>query len=222
MVKSVDEVEEMLRSKLYRRFGNLQQAFRGLDRSNNGMITLRDLKESLLTLLPGLELSDNDLEMLAARFDATGNGVITWAEFLDRLREAETAARIQIARGWEAHALEPVTPADEVLMRVKAKVDEHFSSLREAFLAIDLDRSGFISKDEFEKVVFEEWLVETEEGGEVSPVIAKNPAIRDLLFKKYDLTGDGRIHYSEFMKVMATSSEFGLHMHRAYEKGRQV
>jgi len=206
---SADAVEALLKSKIYFKYGDLHGAFRAFDRSHNGAITLADLRETLKMIF-GVEMNETELHKLRDHMDANHDGVIGWSDFVAMLDS--TAAKVEPGDSLSPSRVR--SEADSMLMLIKTKIDEHFSSLREAFLSIDRDRTGQISRRDFEEVVLNR-LLNDQQG------VLDND-MREALFRKYDLNTDGVIHYEEFMKVMGSSSEYGLHLDRAFVKGKQV
>ena len=82
-----------------------------------------------------------------------------------------------------------IPPAVLILSsRLKERGGDAFNTLRSAFLASDVDRSGSIDAAEFARICFRLGLPTTEE--EVSGLV-----------DAYDLDGNGRVDYAEFLSV---------------------
>eukprot|EP00854_Cymbomonas_tetramitiformis_P025068 gene25068-30585_t len=114
---------------------------------------------------------------------------------------------------------ERATPTGAAMLQLKNVLDQHFNSLRETFLALDKTRSGKVTQKEFGNAV-KHFLLSDEENLNFQGLDL--PALSEKLFQRFDLNGNGVIDYSEFMKVMSTSTEYGLHLDRSLLKGAQV
>jgi len=64
-------------------------------------------------------------------------------------------------------------------------------NFHEAFLAVDIDSNGYLSRTELRRILFENGVTASE---------------RDLqmLIQRFDRNNDGRISYSEFMEEMVS------------------
>nr|XP_014353279.1 PREDICTED: EF-hand calcium-binding domain-containing protein 6-like [Latimeria chalumnae] len=80
--------------------------------------------------------------------------------------------------------------SDILVDRLRAKVDYLWDDLRKEFLELDPYNTGFVSKEEFKDILSE-------------LCVQLNEYECDLLEKKFEINGDGRVSYVEFLKPFA-------------------
>lgn len=83
----VDELADMLRSKIFERTSGRKYEFRSLhelfclvDEDESGMLSRREL--GLAFEYVGIPLSEKQLDAVFAVFDADGNGQVSWRELV--------------------------------------------------------------------------------------------------------------------------------------------
>jgi calmodulin len=109
-------------------------------------------------------MSEKEIKTLLKDLDKDGDGTIDLQEFLDK-----------VGKGTKRDAIH------------KALVKR--SGIRNAFEKYDKDGNGFITSDEFRKVVEDKY------GAKISGKEIKK------LMKEADKNGDGKIDYEEFLKA---------------------
>ncbi len=187
---STDQVLTILHDKLSQRTRSLTQAFRKLDASSNGFVTIQDFATTLSNF--GLRLTRPALAALLQRYDKNDDGVVSYAEFC-----------AAVSGKTEHHALAaepkmaPATPADRAEETFRRILHNATESLAVAFLKMDADRSGRCSVAEMAQVF-------TNHG------VLLNDAELQTLVKKYDVNGDGQLDVAELAKCIYGYIRFPL------------
>ena len=143
----------------------LQKEFVGLDADGNGEITVEELGNLLRSMRIKLKLSETQIKRAIRQIDTNGDGTIDQGEMLEILEKFDTDGIVY-------------------------KALRERSSVRQDFERYDKDNSGFITKDEFLKVIRERGMSQTTEDG------------IDPFLKHADLDKDGKIDYEEFVVLM--------------------
>ncbi|KAK3255822.1 Calcium-dependent protein kinase 4 [Cymbomonas tetramitiformis] len=225
-IPNLDEIEKLLAEKIYQKWSSLREAFRGIDTTHHGFLQREDFQKILGNFF-GSTISSEVVQLLMNRFDKTGDGLVAWDEFVEEMKRVDTEAFTlnepctsdNIVSGNGHQKDERATPTGAAMLQLKNVLDQHFNSLRETFLALDKTRSGKVTQKEFGNAV-KHFLLSDEENLNFQGLDL--PALSEKLFQRFDLNGNGVIDYSEFMKVMSTSTEYGLHLDRSLLKGAQV
>lgn len=192
---TVEQVASRLASRLLERRVPVRELFSQLDTDGSGAISRREFRELLDRWLADMDLhnalSPSDMQQLMDIYDTDGDGQIMYPEFCDAMitRAHGSAARGNTVQTVEKKLLEA--------MRVKTRQTGGGGiSLRKLFRRSDPDASGFITFDEFSKLV-------KNQGFEVTASELAQLMIR------YDTNGDGRIEYNEFCDKVY-SSDYGV------------
>jgi Ca2+-binding EF-hand superfamily protein len=185
---------------------NLLDAFQMIDNGAKGYITASELIESLAEL--GSYAHKDDVNLFVRRYDRDSDGRIKYSEFCAAFTPKSThySSTLNLRKAYYIHAnyrkSEFFTRGTRDLYLRTFKV--HFSceeaaenmrrrlarrpgfSVHDAFMAVDTDKNGYITRDEFRGILKEYGFYPTSE--EVS-----------WLVDRYDRNNDGRISYSEFI-----------------------
>ena len=153
MAENVDlrAFEDDLKNAIHQKWSSFQSAFRAFDRDSNGYVTEENFIRTLRNF--NYNLSDEDIHRMMRRFDKNCDGVISYKEFVQVLTEKRESF---CATNMSMSMIDPDGKAQEVddaLIRLKDKLDDRFYSLREAFLALDTNRTGNITRTEFSKTL---------------------------------------------------------------------
>jgi Ca2+-binding EF-hand superfamily protein len=139
------QLDTLLRKKLEERCTSLTDAFRKVDRSGNGFITAEDFDETLRSW--GVRVTRASVTALVQKYDLNNDGLVSYAEFCARL--AGGPVNPALAKEEPIVAPSAADRAEETLRRL---MYSHWTTLTEAFLKVDADRSGFCDKDEFASI----------------------------------------------------------------------
>jgi len=182
-----------------------------VDKFSKGWVTAPEIIESLGEL--GAFPHKDDVYLFVRRYDKDGDGRILYSDFCDAftpLDETSTSAllrrpAIHINQGYCRTHFFTVETRNMFLSTFRSHftVEEQAEMLRkrlgrrpnfnvhEAFLAIDRDSNGYITRTELRNILAENRVY---------------PSERDLmiLMQRFDRNGDGRVSYAEFMEEMIT------------------
>lgn len=192
---------------------NLPDAFDLLDRHVLGQLSANELSDSLAS--NGVYALSEDVYLFVKRYDRNLDGRVSYSEFSDAFlpKNASYSTTLQLRR---AHYSILRVPRSDYFssytrelffktLRVHFSVEASAENLRrrllrrpgfsasDAFSAVDKDRNGFITRDEFRGILREYgiWVTETE---------------IQWLVERYDRNQDGRISYSEFIEEILPKS----------------
>jgi Ca2+-binding EF-hand superfamily protein len=192
---------------------NLPDAFDLLDRHLLGSLTSAELGDSLAS--NGVYTNSEDVFLFVKRYDRNGDSRVNYQEFSDAFmpKSASHSTYLQLRR---AHYSLLRVPRSEYFssytrelffktVRVHLSVEASAENIRrrllrrpgfsasDAFAAVDYDRNGFITRDEFKGILRQHGFFPTE---------------TELLWlvDRYDRNHDGRVSYSEFVEEILPKS----------------
>lgn len=174
---------DFLKEKLEQRHRSLAAAFAAVDKSSTGVISPSDFQECLRGF--NVRLTRQALAALVAKYDANGDGYVSYPEFVAVMTGAQPSAALAQAPSVAAPP-GAVERAEETFRRV---VFQESTSLTQAFLRIDRDRSGFCSPDELSRVF-------------ANAHVELTPAQLKELVARYDTNGDGRVCIRELSEML--------------------
>ena len=192
---------------------NVPDAFDLLDRHLFGSLSATELGDSLAS--NGIYTVSEDVFLFVKRYDRNHDGRLNYSEFQDALmpKSVSHATSLQLRRPHYSILRVPrheyfSSYTRELLwktLRVHFSVEASAENLRrrllirpgfsasDAFAAVDQDRNGFITRDEFRGILREYGVFPTET--EIS-----------WLIERYDRDRDGRISYTEFVEEILPKS----------------
>ena len=185
------DVDTLLRTKLDERCTSMQQAFRKVDVSNNGVITAADFEGVLRSF--GLRITRQGLTALMDKYDHNADGFVSYEEFSNTI-----SGKIQATSSAPVSARTAAGRTEETLRRILYASE---TSIASAFLAMDRDRNGFCDPSEI-AAVFKAANVPLSET-ELSALI-----------NKFDANGDGRIDFRELSSMLSNGPRFDGHGER--------
>lgn len=190
---------------------NLMDGFQMLDKYSKGWVTAPELIEALGDL--GAYPHRDDVHLFVRRFDRDGDGRILYSDFCDAFRPFEESLAHALQRRPAYHINHgfcrthffSVDTRTMFLntMRAHFAAEESAELLRkrlsrrpdfnvhEAFLALDKDSNGYLTRNELRRFMADNGVYASE---------------RDLclLLNRFDRNLDGRVSYAEFMEEMIT------------------
>lgn len=196
---SADSHVEMLLGKLEAKFATKLKAFRFLDESNNGYVTAEDFGVRYRRM--GFELSPADAQRVVERFAGDGAARVSFVDFTRLYDHAGMTLPPPPEREAETG---PVALSDVEKLDVAfgAALAARGGTLREAFLSIDQNRSGFLSAAEMAEALARCGLAAT-------------PEQTEALCALYDLNDNSKISYAEFAaRVSKRTRQYGGHLDR--------
>ena len=184
------QVEQALNS----RFSDMRKAFQYVDLDNSGTVNADELDRALQ--MWGLQLPRAKVDALMSMCDTTGDGEISYAEFVHALKREATKPTSLAKQDKKA-----ILTADQKLEKGAQKkaqeaLNAKFADMHKAFQYVDLDRSGTVSRQELERAL-DLWGVKM-----------TKPEL-DKLWSLCDTTDDGEISYAEFVNALARDTAVG-------------
>ena len=139
-IESQDTWEEIILNKVRDRIQekglSIYQAFAAFDENRDGFISHNEFIKTFKTMQLGL--TEDEINRMLTYFDPRKTGRIDYNNFCDRVQNAQNSSRKRI---WE----------EEILNKVRNRIEEKGLSVRQAFGAFDENKDGTISSSEFIK-----------------------------------------------------------------------
>eukprot|EP00947_MAST-08B_sp_MAST-8B-sp1_P005014 g5014.t1 len=185
-------LKKMIRDRAKDGDFDIHRPFRHFDRQRKGYIKRDDFEEGLEQL--GFSLTDAEMLLLLDRFDADGDGRITYQEFIDFVDDGDDHYG---GGGGSSSSSSSSRGADRIVEKLRDLVREarnkgvHYA---ESFAHFDPKQKGYISRTDFGRGLDDLGL--DVRGGEL-----------DELMDRFDPNGDGKIDYFEFLRVVAPHGE---------------
>ena len=188
---------------------NLMDAYQVIDKFSKGWVTAPEIVDSLGEL--GAYPHKDDVYLFVRRYDKDGDGRILYSDFCeaftpDRESVAQALQRrpaYHIQHGYcRTHFFQLETrnkflgvfrthftiEENAEMIRKRLSRRPHFN-VHEAFVAIDKDSNGFLTKAELRRILAENGVYASEKD-------------LQMLIQRFDRSNDGRITYAEFMEEM--------------------
>jgi Ca2+-binding EF-hand superfamily protein len=191
---------------------NLFDAFRFFDQTEKGYVTKFDVKEGMndFHVFP----STNELYLIMKKYNKDADGLLKYNEFCEILKSKEAGYALLLTERKPSYVdredLSDVFKSYtvELIKRVFNKAIEnefHSEKIRqrlnrrplfdhfEAFEALDKNKNGFISKDEFRELLADHGFYATQK------------ELKGLM-ERYDANEDGKVSYTEFVREITPKS----------------
>jgi len=179
-VKTVQECWKILKEKYA--YTNNNKVFDRFDDSQDGIISADEFKKQVKKELK--DLTDKEIDMMVKSVDISGDGLIDYDEFMEKMNEAEYDNGVAHGNGVD-HSDLTVKNEEECWKILKAKFG--YKSNNKIFDNFDDDGDGIISADEFKKHL------------KTLPDLDLTDKEIDMMVKAADTDGDGDIDYTELM-----------------------
>ncbi len=204
-VTSREAVERLVGTSLDTGEGAIDSAFLALDKNSDGVIQPDELAAGLKTRV-GLELSDDKVEKLVARYSKRGDNVINLEEYAALLDDArvhrffcDLKDDVPTAAPPAAPAAKPraVAPTTSAMVTPLLELCRNASSeggIDEIFNQVDMNGEGVV-----QPIKLQRWLQSL--GVNISmPQVYR-------LFAQHDAGGDGVLHLAEFASLLDSGLE---------------
>uniref|UniRef100_S4RH36 EF-hand domain-containing protein n=1 Tax=Petromyzon marinus TaxID=7757 RepID=S4RH36_PETMA len=138
-------------------YGNLQRAFRAFDGSGSGTLAVEDFVSVLRSFT--LPLAPEAMLRVLTQLGIKATGKVPWELFLAKFPNPQSIGNGQTLPMRSSHRVNPFrgadesTSASEVLARLRKHILECYPSLKEAFLALDINRQGRVTRQELRRLV---------------------------------------------------------------------
>lgn len=208
---------DIILEKIRRNYDNLRMAFRALDRSNNGYVTREDFYDALEHVFLTAGHTQEEIDAVAERFQLGRDEVLSYAEFCDIVRAGEQDQFRPGHNGLEdmqSNFDEPqgqsqrdrIEKVDLAIQAFKQTCDRRYTSMRDAFRALDKNRRSALGPSEFA-------LGLSMHGVDLAP-----NELQDA-WELFDPNDNGQVSYADFCRVMSQRPQFGgKHLKRQYYK----
>ena len=193
-----EALRERYETALDTKYKDQRTAFMGIDRDRSGGLTAEELLRSMVSMQ--VNASEEEVDALIKACDLNGDGHIDFAEFqhgIMKLAQAHGGSYFQGGNNQEPHSLGKPTmveATEEELAKYVADlrnaIETKYSMLREAFQAIDTDRSNHLSKREIVEAVQHFAL----------PIPLSH--IGEVFDKVLDVDQNGNVSWSEFCEKL--------------------
>lgn len=147
------------------------QVFEMFDSNKDGTLQMEEMTQAFQAM--GIVTDTSENEILHMMMDLDGSGALDYKEFVRKLKRSGVAVR---------------TKEEEVVNRIWNCVTKANLTLDQAFKVFDRDQDKLISFDDIVNSL-------------TSLGIKVEPAVVGELFRIADVTGDGKIDYSEFIYI---------------------
>jgi Ca2+-binding EF-hand superfamily protein len=212
-----DDMVDTVLEKIRRNYDNLRMAFRALDRSNNGFVTRADFFDALEHVFLTTGHTHEDINEVAERFQLGRDDVLSYAEFCDIVQAGEQDRFRPGHDGLEQadetfdkpqgqNQRDRIEKVDLAIQAFRQTCDRRYSSMRDAFRALDKCRRSALGPSEFA-------LGLSMHGVDLDP-----NELQDA-WEMFDPNDNGQVSYADFCKVMSQKVQFGgKHLRRQYYK----
>ncbi|XP_010214118.1 PREDICTED: EF-hand calcium-binding domain-containing protein 6, partial [Tinamus guttatus] len=155
---SLDGTERAFRDKLCSAYQDIEKAFRAIDVSQSGFVSLDRLKSVINDFI--FPLSSETFQELMNRFGLKATGKIAWQQFLEKVHDPGNAfENRQTIPLRKKYKVGPVRGGDEtfcgdtVLQKLRRYIQDVYPSQKQAFLMLDKKRDGKITRDELRRIL---------------------------------------------------------------------
>ncbi|KAK3701543.1 hypothetical protein QZH41_020531 [Actinostola sp. cb2023] len=184
---TTEDIWKFLFSKVTDSFSSIKQAFLVFDDNKDGRVTRRDFRRILESFC--YRMTEEQFHELMAKIDPRNNGYISYQEFLERFEHRET----EEGHPWLIgdHSPKSISPpailawstVEDIL---RGKIMENWKTIASAYISIDDNRDGSISREELRKLLEKYCLPLSDEHYE-------------MLWGRCDLNEDNSVDFQEFL-----------------------
>ncbi|XP_022111865.1 EF-hand calcium-binding domain-containing protein 6-like [Acanthaster planci] len=187
---TAEEVEGQLMDKMRQAFGSLRTTFYKLDDNHDGLVEQDDFRHLMDALM--FTISEEEFKRLMSKLAINKRTKLSYRDFLERFQVVDAPG----SHKWldSDHrfnrTLDPIQlAADQVHDILVTKAQRQYQDLAKAFMSIDKNGNGVITKKELRDLLYTFMLPMTKEEFE-------------LLWKKYDVNNKGYIDHQHFLRMM--------------------
>ncbi|RHZ23837.1 hypothetical protein DYB37_000305 [Aphanomyces astaci] len=203
----IQEMNELLKLRLRDSWSTFRETLRGLDKDKSGFLSA----EAFLKVLRkfNIPITMESLESLMLRYDANGDGIVNYAEFIAQFGASFSnynAERVgnsilqHTAHDFSVAAVDEKEQSNFLRGQVRKLVDDKvaatWTNLRAAFLELDADKNGILTPDELKRMLMRFQIDLTD--GQFQQLLAC-----------YDTNNDGQVNVVEFFNHFGEEIKFG-------------
>jgi len=187
LMPTTEDIWKLLHDRILNSFSSVKQAFLVFDDNKDGRVTKRDFRRVLESFC--FRMSHQQFHELMAKIDPFNKGYVSYLDFLDRFEQRETEG----AHPWlmSGHSPKSVSPpavlawstVEDIL---QSKITDNWKAIASAYLGVDTDRDGSISRSELRQLLERFCLPVSDDHF-------------DLMWSRCDENADGSIDFQEFL-----------------------
>ena len=145
------EALSQARDGLNMRFTDMRKAWKYVDLDNSGTVNRQELERALK--MWGIEMSPAHVAQLWKACDTTGDGEISYAEFVSALARDTAGSTVAPAAPAAPRLTAQEQMQKDMLRATEDSLNSRFSNMRQAFKYVDLDNSGTVNRQELERAL---------------------------------------------------------------------
>ncbi|XP_060114520.1 EF-hand calcium-binding domain-containing protein 6 [Heteronotia binoei] len=150
----LDGIAKDFREKLCSVYQDLVKAFRAFDVGRSGFVSLEYLKSVLNTFI--FPIRTDVFQELMNRFGIKLSKSMAWERFLDKFQDPITFDCHQASptrKHGRSRKLDEAFSSDRILLKLHGHIQDAYSSLKKAFLILDRNQNGKITKNELRRIL---------------------------------------------------------------------
>ncbi len=160
-----------------------KSSFAHFDKNEDGKISRSEMRKALSELGRDFEVNEEELDALLGRFDADGDGSVSYVEFVDFMKDGNVMSK-----------KDKKLAIEDMLRKVLSQAEDEGVDLEQSFAHFDKNNDGKISRSEMRKAL-----------KELGPKFETSERELDSLLAQFDEDGDGEVSYLEFIKFAKAS-----------------
>ncbi|KAG8453698.1 hypothetical protein GDO86_000361 [Hymenochirus boettgeri] len=194
--RTPEQLFKMIKGLIHRNYGAVEKEFEDLDEMNSRRLT----QESMYLLLKRFDnqptVTRGEIRKLWKTFITNQDKTLDYLEFVRHFGYSPKSACYPNAKisppkkgdgDFKIRSKKLNCDSDILIDRVRAKVEYLWDDLQKEFVDLDPYHTGFVSKEEFKDILTE-------------LCTHLNEYECEMLSKKFESNGDGRVSYVEFLK----------------------
>ncbi|CAL1541366.1 unnamed protein product [Lymnaea stagnalis] len=154
---TLEQIEFEFRKRMRNNYLKLKKTFMSFDKHLDGYVSIEDLKSILNSFT--LPMSDELFLQLMERCGIRASGRVAWEIFLEKFQSPISIGNgqtIPIGSNYRIYPImemQRVVEWDSIWKQLYKRVQSHYNGLKEAFLQMDKNRDGRISRKEFRELI---------------------------------------------------------------------
>ncbi|XP_075142809.1 EF-hand calcium-binding domain-containing protein 6-like [Leptodactylus fuscus] len=194
--RTPEQLFKIIKSLIHKNYATMEKEFEDLDEMNSRRLSQETMYFFFkrLDIQPGV--TRGEIRRLWSTFITNQDKTLDYLEFVRHFGYSPKSACYPNAKisppkkgdgDFKIRSKKLNCDSDILIDNVRAKVEYLWDDLRREFEDLDLYHTGFVSKEEFKDLLSE-------------LCIHLNDYEREMLSKKFECNGDGRVSYVEFLK----------------------
>uniref|UniRef100_A0A7M5V2B7 EF-hand domain-containing protein n=2 Tax=Clytia hemisphaerica TaxID=252671 RepID=A0A7M5V2B7_9CNID len=192
-IEDTPELFDNLKKLIHSNHATLKTSFLKLDESRIGYIGWKEFRRVLSKL--SITITEDQFTKLMKIIDPNKTGRVSYHQFLNLFEERETLDGHPWLKGSHIpHYAVPAPALDQPTVEkiIREKIQDNWTGFTKAFLQIDLNQDGLISKNELAELL-QRYAI---------PMKKEN---FDQMWRKCDANSDGDVEFYEFMERLGVN-----------------